>query len=382
MWTEVVKFQPQIDGAAATGLENNLNKRFAKVGNKFGTGLKRVLRTSSNVAAGGGLLGSVGTGLASESLAIGGIATAVAVGLAAIGVAAAAILKTTEAAETKMKSLIESTQSTVDMADKFNTTTGQLKKLQDVGASLGFKPDAMADILGKFATALEATHKDILEHGAPTTEQSNVLKNFSGDKDVAESLFRFLRGLRLSAGDGPLTSDQQDMRNRLGKGATAKDVQRLQEEAVFGAAVPGRLVNADLDKQFGLLGGPNAARITQASDKIDKLGNLKGTLETQSGEKDFVRAASVMSPDIVTIMAQREAREASHETDQVAAYEDLKTAVKTLDTIKTVLQSGEISALSGIGNTIEAIQRWFSSGGKEASKGIIGFGAAKGGSDF
>lgn len=331
MWTETVKFQPKLDPKGAQDMENNLNKRFNKVGTKFGGLLKKVL-TGSFIAAG---------------LAI-----------------ANRLLNPIEAAETKMKALIDSSQDATDLADKFNTSPGQIKKLQDVGMSLGIKPEAMNEMLSKFASAIDATRKDILQNGAATTEQSVALKNFANDKDIAESFFKFMRGLRSLGAEGPLTREQQAQRNLMPKGTTNRDVQHEIEKSVFGDQIPARLVNRDLGERVQQIYGPSAEQISKSVDKLTRLGDVYGLEQARQQSTDFVHAANVMSPDIVQLMAQREAREQSQLTDRIEAYKNMKEAVQGIDEIKVTLDKILLGITQLIGSPLTTIAKWMGSGGK------------------
>ena len=335
MWTEIVKFQPKLDPKSAADLENNLNKRFGRVGNKFGKLLKKVL-TGSFIAAGLGI--------------------------------ADRLLNPIEAAETKMKALIDSSRDATDLADKFNTTPGQIKKLQDVGTSLGIKPEAMNEMLSKYASAIDATRKDILQNGAATTEQSLALKNFAGDKDLAESFFKFMRGLRQVAAPGPLTKDEQAQRNLMAPGTTGKDVQHEIEKSIFGDEIPSRLVNTDLGSRVQQIYGPSAGQISDSVDKFNRLGNQVGLTQARAESKDFVHAANVISPDIVQLMAQREAREQTTLTDRIEAYKNMKAAVEGIDNIKNGLDKLLLSVSELVGS-IANIKWWLGSGGKSTGAG-------------
>lgn len=337
MWTETVKFQPKLDPKSANDMENNLNKRFGKVGTKFGGLLKKVM-TGSFIAAG---------------LAI-----------------ADRLLNPIEAAETKMKALIASSQDATDLADKFNTTPGQIKKLQDVGTSLGIKPEAMNEMLTKYASAIEATRKDILQNGAATTEQSTALKNFAGDKDMAESFFKFMRGLRAVGNAGPLTKEAQLQRNSMGPGTTQKDVQHEIEKSIFGDTIPARIVNTDLGQRVQQIYGPSADQISGAVDKLNRLGNVYGLAQAQAQSKDFVHASNVISPDIVQLMAAREAREQSQLTDRIEAYKNMKEAVEGIDQIKLVLDKILLGITQLIGSPLTTIARWMGSGGKSTGTAL------------
>lgn len=331
MWTETVKFQPKLDPKSAQDMENNLNKRFGKVGTKFGGLLKKVL-TGSFVAAG---------------LAI-----------------ANRLLNPIEAAETKMKALIDSSQDATDLADKFNTTPGQIKKLQDVGSSLGIKPEAMNEMLSKYASAIEATKKDIQQNGAPTTEQSAALKNFAQDKDMAESFFKFMRGLRQVGAQGPLTPQEQAQRNLMPKGTTNRDVQHEIEKSIFGDTIPSRLVNKDLGQRVQQIYGPSAQQISDSVDKFNRLGDVLGLSRARDQSKDFVHAANVTSPDIVELMAKREAREQEQLTNKIEAYKNMKEAVEGIDEIKNMLDKLITIVSQLLGAPLTTLSRWFGSGGK------------------
>lgn len=372
MWTEVVKFQPKIDPAAAAGMENNLNKRFNRVSNKL----------SKNITGrfGGRLGADVGEAFG------GGFATALLGSFAAAAVILGKhMIDAVGTAETKMKGLIAEAQTTTELADKLNTSTGELERFRALGSSVGVKPSDTDALLVKFQSAILDAKKDLFEnHGNPTSQQSNILKNFVDRKDIPQAFLDFMRGLRAQGADGPLSPSDQAARNLFPKGTTSKDIQQASERLIFGDVLPSKLVNTDLDAQLGKVGGPSAATLTNATNKVARIGGQVDLSNATFGLNDFAAGSNKMNSMSAMLMTAREQQTAREATNKLDVYTNISDITKGVMGIKETFDKVLDNVTSDIGSPLKTLQRWFTSGGKstgatvENSSGNAPAGARKG----
>src|SRR4051812_11842809 len=103
-------------------METSLSGRFARVANRFGSGLKNIIK--------GSVLGI--------SLAL-----------------LQKILNPIEALDDKIKGLLNKGGDLADLSDRFGASPGELKQLEDVARSFGMGADQFKDLMLKFADSIE-----------------------------------------------------------------------------------------------------------------------------------------------------------------------------------------------------------------------------------
>lgn len=318
MFTEVLRIKPVLDESSAKQMESTLSSRFTKVAQRFGTGLKNVIK--------GSVLG-ISLALLSK------------------------ILNPIEALDTKLKSLLTHGTDIRDLAERFGTSGGNLQRLQDVAQSLGVNPDQFKDVLTKFAESVEKARDEIANPFVEKSASTVILGNIAKEKDLAEGFKQFLlflKGTGQGQGvDQPLTAHAQrvvndalqknrtlteDERQTLIKSGelrrrTGAEAQAEFEKQVLGAQQFGgikRLINAGVDEQAKTIGEPTVERLNQSIDKLSGLDAQKQILQVQAQTKDLLSASQKANSDMVKAMVDSDARQERETTDRLESYENLK----------------------------------------------------------
>jgi hypothetical protein len=343
MFTEILKVKPVLDTGSAKQMEASLSARFARVAQRFGTGLKHVIK--------GSILG-ISLGLLNK------------------------LLNPLEALEEKIKTLLGQGGDIRDLADRFGTTPGQLKRLQDVAGSLGVKPDELKDLLTKFADAVENARKELQDPFQERSAATRAVQNFVGEKDLAEGFLKFLGGLQ-ATGKGPgrdLVFGEREQRRALEReltGQTLSDEERQKlisqgllktqsgletrqavEKEIFGQALFGgskRLLEANFAEQAAKINEPSADELGRGVSKLAALEDQRNALEVQRQTKDLLTASSKITSDFVAAMEKSVALTEERETAQLDSFKDLEKARIALEQLKGGFQDVLILINKGVG---------------------------------
>lgn len=324
-------------------MEQTLSARFARAASVFGKGLASVIK--------GSILG---------------------VSLALIS----KLLNPLEAIEEKLKNLLGEGTDIRDLADRFNTSPGQLKQLQDVAQTLGVSPDQFKDMLTKYAQAIEKGREEIANPFQEPSQSTIAVKNFLGEKDLVKSFTSFLDSLKAS-GKGPGTdlplSDRarqlvntaalsgksltEDQRNELLASGelrrqTGTETRRAFEKEIFGEAQTGaarRLIDANIPEVKSNINEPSVSTLNQAINKAASLADQKRALDTQNQTSDFVNATAKLNGKMITDMAVADKLRLERETRQLDSFDDLKKASLAIEEVKNLMVEGNIVINKGVG---------------------------------
>ncbi len=343
MFTEILRIKPVLDGAASKQMENNLSARFARVATRFRGGIMAALK--------GSILG-VSLGLLNK------------------------LLNPIEALEDKIKSLLGQGSDIRDLADRFNTSPANIKRLQDVGSSLGVTPDKLNDMMTKYANAVEQAKQELENPFQERSPSTNAVKNFVGEKDLAEGFFQFLRSLNNErkgqgrdiffgeeeqrkaaqrAADGKTLSEEERQRltsQGLMKRITGEESSQDFQKTVFGEQLFGpekRMMQADFFKQLFLLHQPAEDKVNQAVNKTATLADQQRLLQTRNATTDFMKGAGVVDSSMVQAMEAAQAKENERLNKQLQSYDDLRAAADGIEKLKGLLLDATTSLTKSAG---------------------------------
>lgn len=325
MFTEVLRLKPILDPASTATMERNLNSRFSRVAKRFGTGIKSLMR---------GAIFGVSLALLNK------------------------LLNPLNDLEEKVKRIIGQGDDIRDLADKFNTSPGNLKRLQDVAASLGLEPEKLNEMLDHFAKAIDDATKP-LKIGEERSSQAIAVQNFAGEKDLAEGFFSFIQQL---------------------KGLDAKQRQLVEKE-VFGDELFGakrRFVEADFAKQFAAIGNPSTQRLTQDINRLADLALLQKTIQTRNETRDMSLAANQMNAQMIRDMEESARKRSERDTKQLQSFSDLEKAAQGIEVIKQGLVDLSAVVTKGAGYLGDLLGKFQK---LESSKLLRGIWANPGGKD-
>lgn len=182
MFSEILRIRPQLDRASLASMTNTLNRRFARVANRFRTLMRNALR-----------------------------GTALGISLALI----ARILNPLQAIEERIKSILGYGRGITDIADRFGTSTTRIQQLREVAAAQGLSAQDLNSLMESFARAVETARDEFEDPFKAPSAQSLLVQDFMGRDDLAEAFWDFMTGLRRRGEGGPQDVFWGDMANRV-----------------------------------------------------------------------------------------------------------------------------------------------------------------------
>jgi hypothetical protein len=297
MFTEILRVKPVLDQQNAKQMENDLSKRFGRVANKFGKGLKNIVK--------GNIL-FMSLGLLSS------------------------LLNPLEKLQERIKGLLGQGSDLRDIADQFDTTPGQIKRLQDVAQNIGLNPDQLKDMMTRFAESLDRARQET-KKGEPLSESSRLVKDWMGEKDTAEAFFSFVQSLKAAKGTGARETAEREIFGGIQKGASR------------------RFIDADFAEEFKKLGTPSVARTNRAVEKTAQLAEQDRRMTTQRETTSFVKEAENMTAKMITDMNRAAEREREREQAQMKAMDDLAKAKEGIDNLVAGFQTLSVQVTKGVG---------------------------------
>lgn len=355
MFTEVLKIVPRIDRAALAVMESTLTKRFVRVAGRFGKGLEKVMK--------GNLL-FLSLGFVSQ------------------------LLNPLEKVHDRIKELLGEGFDIGELADRFQTSPGTIKRMQAFGQSLGLSPERLNEMMGKFAEAIEKAREEIANPYIEPSKATVALGEFVNEKDMGKAFFQFIRSLQAQGqSTGVLEIDK-----RTGLPAPAEDRARLQREGlldrltgsdireaiekeIFGEVQRGaarRFIESDFMKdleRIGLRGGDfeNPNRIDwyspegspigvgtkndldNALDILLKRAEQQRVLRAKNELDDFVISSQLITENVVKGMEDADMRDRIAMIKQLDNAETLQRASKNLEEITKLLTTLSNKVLEGVG---------------------------------
>lgn len=332
MFTEILKIIPRLDRAALAVMESQLTKRFMRVATRFGKGMEKVMK--------GNLL----------FLSLGFITQ---------------LLNPLEKIHDKIKDMLGQGSDLDEIAAKFDTTPGAIKRLESVAESIGLAPDRLRDMMSKYADAVEAARKELADPTAQKSDATRAVSEYVNDKDMAQSFFKFLQGLRAQGQRGTIEESAvagMSLERARQEGAirtvTGEKQRERSEEAVFGEATYGaarRFIDADFQKAFERI-GVRLEDFHSSGSALDKtLQNLivqadrQRATQTKNELNDFTLTGSKITPKVIDDMEAAAERERKRDRSQFDSIAELQKATKNIDEIKVVLQDLQQKAIEGLG---------------------------------
>lgn len=274
-----------MDSSDLKKLEDQLQSRFTKISKKFGKGLMDVLK-------GGGIAG----------LALGLIDK---------------LLNPLQAVQESMDRMLKTSDDLATQANQFNTSSGKLFKLVQIGKSAGLDQEGLFTLITKFQTAVAQAKAD------PNDQSVSAVRNFTNEKDTALNFFNFIQSL------------QKLDRNQ----------QLLVQQQVFGEKQIGKMsefLNLDFAKQFRATGldKQSSETFTKSIDKMAKLSDLADILKVKNENKDIIDKSRVINESMIKQRAKSDALALEKENLQIKSYNDLAAISDTVSKIMLIVEQG------------------------------------------
>lgn len=274
-----------MDSSDLKKLEDQLQSRFTKISKKFGKGLMDVLK-------GGGIAG----------LALGLIDK---------------LLNPLQAVQESIDRMLKTSDDLATQANQFNTSSGKLFKLVQIGKSAGLDQEGLFTLITKFQTAVAQAKAD------PNDQSVSAVRNFTNEKDTAINFFNFIQSL------------QKLDRNQ----------QLLVQQQVFGEKQIGKMsefLNLDFAKQFRATGldRQSSETFTKSIDKMAKLSDLADILKVKNENKDIIDKSRVINESMIKQRAKSDALALEKENLQIKSYNDLAAISDTVSKIMLIVEQG------------------------------------------
>ncbi len=319
MFKEQMQVQPELEPASLSKLESTLNTRFNRVAKKFGGGLLTILK-------GGGILG-------------------------AVGVIADKLLNPLKEVQEAIDKSLHTADDIQDQAERFNTTAGELAKLQAFGKSKGLQAEEVNNLIGKFQTAIAEATAD------PTKNHS--VKNFIGNKDTGQAFLTFIQNLSQLAKNNP------------------NEAIRVQQE-VFGEKQIGKASNffqADfeaLNQKFESL-GLTTEKLNEATKKTADLNQIVQSAGATRDLKDVVTKSGLITSDVINSLEKQKDIALERENAKLAEAEGLIKLQTTADGFIALIESKGLPLLGQLIGKVEQVASTLSAiANSRLAKGLVG----------
>lgn len=285
MFSEIIKFKPQLDNSDLNKMERTLGQRFKKVAKSFGAGISNALKA-------GGIAG----------LAIGLIDK---------------VLNPLKEVQDAIDKMLNTSDDIATNAKQFDTTTGRLAKLVQLGKASGLDQDSLFMLLTKFQTAVAEAKQD------PTSDKSNAVKNFVNEKDTATAFFSFIQELK-----------KMDKNNQI-----------LVQQAVFGEKQILKM-SEFLNQDFGALMKSTgldkigSTTLGNALDKTAAQNDYKNVLAVRTETKDWIEKSKIITDDMIRQKDKADQLANIRENQRIASYNSLQNISQTTEKIMTLIEKG------------------------------------------
>lgn len=295
MFSEILKIQPRLDGKDLNSMERTLNTRFKRVAKSFGGGLLSAIK-------GGGI----------------------------VGLATTLIDKVLNPLKEVQESIDKSLSKGDDLATyakQFNTTAGNLARLQAFGQATGLEAEGVRLLLGKFQASVAQAEAD--------PSKRTAVSNFVGRKDTAEAFFEFIQSMQ----------------------ALSPTQQNLVQQEVFGEKQilkASEFLNADFKQLAKDIGGPSAEALTIAANQLGALNDIRDTFRARRDLQDLEKKAQLIGPNTIKGVLQGEKVDLDRENKRLAQFDDLKKISMSTDKLVKLLEDGYLKLAPYLAQVIPA----------------------------
>lgn len=277
MISTILKIIPRIDNAKAKQMETSLSKRFQRASSSLSKGFK-------------GLLAGNVLGIALSQIV--------------------KLLNPLKEIEERMNRILGIGQDANDLASRFNTSPGEIFRLQQIGKSAGLSSEDLTTLLTQFSDAVKEARRQGAA-GEELSPASRSVSQFVGIENQAEAFAEFIQSLR--AADPAL-------RSRV-------------EQNVFGAEQFGasqRFINTDFAQRFAEIGGPNAQALNTRFDKLAKLAQQQRVASVRNETIDLTQSADRIDSDLLAQIERRNASVEQNQRDQLLRADSIVEASNNL----------------------------------------------------
>lgn len=285
MLSEILKIVPKLDSKDLQAMQKALESRFSKLSKSFGKGLMSAIK-------GGGIAG-IALGLIDK------------------------LLNPLKEVQEAIERTLKTSDDIATNAKQFNTTTGRLFKLVQLGKSTGLDQDNLFTLITKFQTAIAEAKQN------PNNEAVSSVRGFVDQEDTAAAFFGFIQSLQ-----------KMD-----------KNTQLLVQQQVFGEKQILKMADflqTDFPRQFAAVGLDKVStdRLTTGIEKLADLNDKADILEARRGTKDILAKSGVITDSMIVARDKSERLALQKENEKISQYESLATISDSVAKIEGVVTQG------------------------------------------
>lgn len=299
MFEEGVKIKPKLSNKDAKELEDGLGKRILKPIDKFEKAFKGIKKIIGLGAVTGAISGAMNS-----------------------------LLEPLDKLEARLKEMYGISEDLTNLADKYGTSAGKVKRIQDLAQVQGLNPDELMGMIESFRK-----NRNLL---AVKDENGRVVKNKDGTdqkfqgKNVLEEFYKFIQNLK-----------------------TTKDIpRRYLETQIFGEEQFGpakRFINSNQNVAKQQLKSPSIQRINTATERSQKLAYKDRLMNVQRETKSYDQRGNSNNGYLFDILQKRRDEEEKLTRDQ---EQNARALEKILD-----VQIGVKKAVESVAsNTLKTVQ--------------------------
>lgn len=305
-------------------LENDLNRRFRRVADKFGGALRENISKLRGVVAG------------TFTRAIGGLWKGLAGAVA--GAAALIMANPIDKLNNSLDSMLSRADNIATRAAQIGTTSGKLAQVEAVAKSAGVQNFDM--IISRFQTELEKSRKG----------ESDTLKEFVGEKDTLEAFLQVIDSIKALK-----PSEQNYMISKIfGERANLQLAEFMQADLI--------------QRRQQIFGNTTAEKLTKAIDKLAEKEDLQSVLRQRTAVEDLLNKSRMITEGTIRLQNSYEKAQLAVENQQFGHYGDFaKLAIEmkqiqgTLAEIQGVLTGVVADILPKIIDILESFWEWLKS---------------------
>jgi hypothetical protein len=277
VFKEILKVIPRIENSDLSRMETTLNQRFTRVAKTFGKGLKSVLM-------GGGVIAGI-TFLVDK------------------------LLNPLKDVSESIEKALSKGDDLVTFSKQFNTTPGNLARLQAFGRSTGLEPEGVRLILGKFQAAVAQ---------ASVSDKPTAVSAFVGKTDTAEAFFEFVQAMQ------KLDPDQRS----------------LVQQEVFGEKQilkTSEFLGANFKELSNLL-QVDTETLSIAANRLGANEDKISVLRAQRELNDIITKGSLIGKPTINSINQSENFQLNRENERLAQVENLKRLSLMQDRVAAMIE--------------------------------------------
>jgi hypothetical protein len=296
MFKEILQIIPKLDAKDLAAMEKSLSSRFVKIAKGFGSGILSSLKGGGYVAVATALINKV--------------------------------LNPLEHVQSVIEKTLNEGSDLATFAKQFETSAGNLARLQALGKANGLDPEGVRTLLLKFQASVA--------QAALNPDKETSVSKFVGKKDTAEAFFEFIQSMQ-----------------------KLNPIQRnLVQQEVFGERQIGRasqFLNANFKELLPKLGGPSSENLSAAVNSLDAQKNFLDLQEAKRGLNELDQRAQKITPHSIRELSRRADFESGADTKSLSNFDRLERLQIAGERIAKQMEDGFAKIAPLIAPALEAL---------------------------